>query len=106
VVTEFIGSYPVTVNDPAETQRVLDLLDGLHGEDRVVRLPATAMASEDFAYILEEVPGTLLFLGAMPEGSRPGEAAPMHSERTFFDDSVLGLQAATLAELAWRRLGG
>lgn len=104
VSTEFIASYPVTVNDPAETQRVLDLLDALHGEARVVRLPAPAMSSEDFAYVLDEIPGTLLFLGAMPEGSQPGEAAPMHSELTHFDDTVLGLQAATLAELAWRRL--
>jgi amidohydrolase len=104
VTTDFIASYPVTVNDPVETQRVLDALDERHGPERVVRLPAPAMASEDFAYILDEVPGTLLFLGAMPDGSTPGQAAPMHSERTFFDDSILGLQAATLAELAWRRL--
>jgi hypothetical protein len=28
----------------------------------------------------------------------------MHSEHAVFDDSVLGLQAQTPAELAWRRL--
>ena len=105
VDTEFIDSYPVTHNDAAETGLVLDFLEDEHGQDRVLRLPAPSMASEDFAYVLEEVPGTLLFIGARPAGV-PAEGAPsMHSETAVFDDSVLGLQAETLAELAWRRIG-
>ena len=96
----WIDSYPVTYNDPAETEAVLAALDELHGADRVPRMPATAMASEDFAYVLDEVPGTLLFLGARAVEPPPA----MHSEHTVFDDSVLPLQAATLATLAWRRL--
>ncbi|MFY1632853.1 M20 metallopeptidase family protein [Solwaraspora sp. WMMB335] len=97
--TEFIDSYPVTHNDPAETAAVLDLLG-----DRVRQLPAPAMASEDFGYVLEEVPGALLFLGARPAGVPAADAPPMHSERAAFDDAVLSIQAQTLAELAWRRL--
>ena len=58
------------------------------------------MASEDFAYILEKVPGTLVFVGAAPI-SGPN---PMHSEKSEFDDAVLGLHAEILAELAWSRL--
>ncbi|MDP3952970.1 M20 family metallopeptidase [Microbacterium sp.] len=98
--SEFIASYPVTYNDPAETAVVLDVLDGLVGAERVTRLEAPSMASEDFAYVLEEVPGTLVFLGAAPDT----DSGPLHSERAVFDDSVLGLQASVLAELAWRRL--
>jgi hippurate hydrolase len=97
---EFIASYPVTRNDPAETRFVLDVLDGMIGADLVTRLEAPSMASEDFAYILEEVPGTLVFVGAAPDG----RTAALHSERAVFDDSVLGRQAAILAELACRRL--
>jgi amidohydrolase len=104
VSTEFIASYPVTVNDPVETERLLAVLDERYGADRVTRMPAPAMASEDFAYMLDEVPGTLLFLGAMVGGSEVDGPAPMHSEKTMFDDRVLALQAATLAELAWRRM--
>jgi amidohydrolase len=96
----FIESYPVTVNDPAETRFVLGTLDALVGPDRVVRQEAPSMASEDFAYVLDEVPGTLVFVGAAPEGGSPA----LHSERAVFDDSVLDLQATVLAELAWRRL--
>lgn len=96
----FIASYPVTVNDPEETRFVLSTLDSLVGPDRVIRQEVPSMASEDFAYILDEVPGTLVFVGAAPdEGS-----VALHSERAVFDDGVLDLQAAVLAELAWRRL--
>lgn len=98
--SEFIASYPVTYNDPAETAFVLDMLDDLVGAESVTRLGAPSMASEDFAYVLEEVPGTLVFLGAAPDA----DSGPLHSERAVFDDSVLGLQASVLAELAWRRL--
>lgn len=104
VETAFIDSYPVTHNDRDETERVLAALETRHGPARVLRLPAPSMASEDFAYVLDEVPGTLLFLGARPAGI-PAEGAPsMHSENAVFDDSILGLQARTLAELAVDRL--
>jgi hippurate hydrolase len=104
VTTEYIDSYPVTVNDPTETAIVLDLLDDLHGPDRVVRMPAPSMASEDFAYVLEEVPGTLVFLGARPSDVAVAGAPGMHSDLAVFDDSVLAVQAELLAELALARL--
>jgi hippurate hydrolase len=104
VETEFIDSYPVTHNDEAETSRVLASLEARHGVDRVYRLPAPSMASEDFAYVLEEVPGTLLFLGSRPADVAADGAPSMHSERAVFDDSLLGLHAATLADLARERL--
>jgi hippurate hydrolase len=104
VEAEFIESYPVTVNDADETEWVFGVLDERFGADRVVRLSAPSMASEDFAYVLEEVPGTLVFLGVRPVDVADGEAAGMHSERAVFDDGRLGAQAALLADLAWRRL--
>lgn len=98
--TEFIASYPVTYNDPAETREVLAVLDELVGAERVTRLEAPSMASEDFSYVLQEVPGALVFVGAAPESG----PMPLHSEHAVFDDAVLPLQASVLAELAWRRL--
>lgn len=104
VGAEFVDSYPVTVNDPAETARVFDLLDELYDASRVTRLAAPSMASEDFAYVLEEVPGTLVFLGVRPEGIDAASAPGMHSETAVFDDARLDAHAIVLAELAWRRL--
>lgn len=101
---EFVPSYPATVNDPDEAAAVLDRLEELHGRDSVVRLPEPAMTSEDFSYVLQRVPGALVFLGAMPPGPGTGEVAPMHSEGVLFDDGILGVQAAALADLAWTRL--
>lgn len=103
VTAEFVDSYPVTVNDPVETAEVLAFLDTRFG-DRVVRLPAPSMASEDFAYVLDEIPGTLVFLGVLPEDVSVERAAPMHSDRALFDDGRLDEHAAILAELAWNRL--
>lgn len=98
--SEFLPSYPVTYNDPAETRAVLGALDELVGADRVTRLAAPSMASEDFSYVLEQVPGALVFVGAAPDSG----PVPLHAETAVFDDSVLPLQAQVLAELAWRRL--
>ncbi|MGM1017921.1 MAG: M20 metallopeptidase family protein [Actinomycetota bacterium] len=95
---EFIASYPVTMNDPVETAWVLDVLDAR--PERVYLLPESSMASEDFAYVLEEVPGALVFLGVAPDSG----PVPLHSDTAVFDDSVLPQHAAILAELAWRRL--
>jgi amidohydrolase len=104
VETESIDSYPVTHNDAAETEHVLQQLIDHHGPDRVLRLPAPSMASEDFAYVLDEIPGTLLFLGVRPT-EVPADGAPsMHSETAVFDDSLLDLHARTLADLALARL--
>jgi amidohydrolase len=103
VRAEFEQSYPVTVNDPAETGQVLDFLDRRFPGD-VVRLPAPSMASEDFSYVLEEVPGALVFLGVRPEGVDDEGAPPMHSDQAVFDDGLLDTHAAVLAELALERL--
>jgi amidohydrolase len=104
IETKFIDSYPVTHNDPTETNRVLDRLASVHGDDRVLRLSAPSMASEDFAYVLDEVPGTLLFLGTRPRDIPAAGAPSMHSELAVFDDSLLGLHAETMADLAWQAL--
>ncbi|SDQ13617.1 M20 family metallopeptidase [Microbacterium sp. cf332] len=104
VDAEFIDSYPVTVNDPGETDEVFALLDEVYGPANVVRLPHPSMASEDFAYVLEEIPGTLLFLGVRPAETPAARAPGMHSATAVFDDGRLDTHAVVLAELAWRRL--
>jgi amidohydrolase len=97
VDAEFIEAYPVTRNDPAETEAVIELLDA-------ERLPAAGMASEDFAYVLDRVPGTLVFVGACPPGVDPATGPAMHSAAVSFDDGVLDLMASTYRDLAVHRL--
>ncbi len=60
--------------------------------------------SEDFSYVLNEVPGAYLNLGACPPDLDPATAPSNHSPLARFDDSVVPDGAVLLAELARRRL--
>ena len=95
--------YPVTVNDAAEAAFTLETLTETFGADRVVNAPDPVMGSEDFSYVLEEVPGAFVFLFVTPEGVDPDTAAVNHSPEVLFDDRHLPDQAAALATLAWKR---
>lgn len=100
----FQRHYPATRNDPATTATALGWLADEFGADRVTELDNPVMGSEDFSYVLEEVPGTFILLGALGEGLDPATAATNHASTVIFDDAVLGAEAAALASLAWRRL--
>ncbi|MFB9775290.1 M20 metallopeptidase family protein [Brevibacterium otitidis] len=97
----FDSIYPVTVNDHAQTRFALDTLTRVFGADRVVELDTPRMGSEDFSYVLREVPGTFCFLQASPPEVDPETAEVNHSPRVLFDDAVLADQAAALAVLAF-----
>ncbi|WP_207345758.1 M20 family metallopeptidase [Arthrobacter sp. E3] len=100
---EFFVGCPVTLNDPSTTAAALDALRSQFGPGRVVLAENPAMASEDFSVVLEEVPGSFIFLACSPDGSDTEEFN--HSPRVVFDDGVLGDQAAALAQLAFSHLG-
>ncbi|QDP98532.1 amidohydrolase [Microlunatus elymi] len=95
--------YPATVNDPAETAFVVDELSRLHGTDRVVIMDEPRMGSEDFSFVLDEVPGAYFFLGAHPD-PLPEVPPTNHSAKALFDDAVLADQSATLAQLAFTKI--
>jgi hippurate hydrolase len=101
---EFRDGYPVTVNDAEELafaeQTVADVL----GDGRYVAAPDPLTGSEDFSYVLEQVPGAFLMLGACPPASDPFSAPFNHSAEAIFDDDVLPDGTALYAELALRRL--
>lgn len=100
----FDEQYPVTVNDADETAWVAEEVAGLLGEDRMHLVDDPVMPSEDFSYVLREVPGTYMMLGARRDDVPEDQQADNHSPFVVFDDSVLGDQAALLAHLAMRRL--
>ncbi|WP_231444347.1 M20 metallopeptidase family protein [Brevibacterium zhoupengii] len=100
---DFRIGFPVTVNNPAETSTVIDRLGEVFGTEHVEEMAAPRMGSEDFSYVLQNVPGTFVFLGATPKGVDPN-AETNHSPRVVFDDGLLGDQAAALAHLAFARL--
>ena len=82
------GSLPVTWNDPKLAEQMRPSLERVVGKDRLV-LSQVHTGGEDFAYFAEKVPGLFFFLGVLPEGTKPEDAAPGHSPRFFVDERAL-----------------
>lgn len=101
VDAKFRVNCPTTINDPRAAHLALATARELFGDERVVEMDQPVMASEDFSYVLDEVPGAFLFMGALPDGVDPEGAPQLHSAQARFNDTVLGDQAALLASLAW-----
>jgi amidohydrolase len=99
---EWEEGYPVVVNDADATAFAMGVAAEVLGPDRVLEMPTPAMASEDFAYVLQRVPGAMLFLGTQPPGV--DEPAPLHSNRMMLDEDAMAAGIALFAELALRTL--
>src|SRR5262249_3621728 len=76
VSAELRDGYPVTVNDEAETRFAARVAAGLLGEERCLAQPNPMTGAEDFSFVLEQVPGAFLMLGACP----PGAERAQHEE--------------------------
>ncbi len=102
---EIEPGYPVTVNDPGFCDLVREEATALIGDERVRIMPAPIMGSEDFSYVLEKVPGAIIFLGAAPAGSDLQTVPQNHSNRVVFDEPAMALGSALYAAVALRHLG-
>jgi amidohydrolase len=103
VEVRYETEYPVTVNNADEAAFVDDTARSVFGDERYIDAPNPVSPSEDFSFVLQNVPGAYLFLGAC-SADNPFTAASNHSPLAVFDDTVIPDGAAMLAELAVRRL--
>lgn len=101
---EYTRGYPVTVNDAAEVARARRVTRALHGDAAWFDADVPVPGAEDFSYVLEQVPGAFVFVGATPPGHDPADAPYNHSPRARFADEALATSAAVLAGLALDRL--
>jgi len=101
---EFRDGYPVTMNDADELTFAVQTVNEVLGDGRYVAAPDPLTGSEDFSYVLDEVPGAFLMLGACTPDVDPFTAPFNHSAEAVFDDAVLPDGTALYAELALRRL--
>ncbi|WP_431837570.1 M20 metallopeptidase family protein [Cellulomonas sp. Y8] len=104
VTVDYQRGYPVTSNRPEEVARLARLAAGLFGERSYVDAPQPLAGSEDFSYVLQEVPGTYLGVGATPADADPRTAPYNHSAQARFEDGALAVGPAVLAALALDRL--
>jgi amidohydrolase len=91
--------YPVTVNDPKLTERMIPTLTRVAGAANVRVAPLTGTA-EDFSYFEQQVPGMFFFLGVTPRDQDWTKAAQNHSPLFFADESALPVGVRALTNLA------
>lgn len=80
--------YPVTINDPELTQKMLPTIKRVAGDDKVHVSPLVTGA-EDFSFYALEVPGLFVFLGVTPEGQDSAKAPSNHSPFFYGDEKAL-----------------
>jgi amidohydrolase len=93
--------YPPTLNDPDLTARAMEAARSILGPDGVWEAEAM-MGTEDFAILMEQAPGALLWLGAAP----PDGPRELHRPDMDLDESVLPIGSAVLAACAVETLRG
>lgn len=94
--------YAVLVNTPDETAFAREVALELVGAERVTLQGPAVSGSEDFAFMLERVPGSYLFIGN-GDGDSAG-ACMVHNPGYDFNDANLPIGAAYWALLAQRFL--
>ena len=96
--------FPVTICDARAVDFGEATARAMFGEAAFRRLPDPIMGAEDFAYVLDQVPGAMFFLGVAPQGDNWASCCGIHSTRMMLDEAVLPQGAAFLAGLAERFL--
>lgn len=105
---EFTKGYPATINCAAEAKLARQVLAAIVGEQNVVEQPAV-MGSEDFAFMLRQVPGCYCFIGNgegehRSAGHGLGPCA-LHNASYDFNDAILPLGATYWVRLVEACLG-
>lgn len=95
---------PPTRNDAEFTSSVVELATTMFGDDHVHRADVPGMSAEDFAYVLERIPGAMVFLGTRPPGDAP--TAFNHSSRMVIDESAMTTGIALHSGVAMSYLSG
>ncbi|MFZ2007923.1 MAG: M20 aminoacylase family protein [Stellaceae bacterium] len=92
--------YPPTVNHAAEAEFACDVAAEISGGDKVNRNVSPTMGGEDFSYMLQAVPGAMVWLG---NGHGEG-GCYLHNPHYDFNDSALPYGVSFFVRLAERFL--
>jgi amidohydrolase len=94
--------FPPLINNSDEAELAYSVCCDLIGKERVHDDLPLVMASEDFAVMLNKVPGCYINIGNGAYGSCGG--CDVHNESYDFNDDILPTGAAFFVEIAKRRL--
>jgi amidohydrolase len=98
-----VPGYPVTVNDADFVNFVRGVATDLLGPEHYVPAHSPIMGAEDFSYVLQRMPGCMMFLGVMPEGHHD-HVAPCHSGHMMLNEDCMAAGIALHAAIAQRFL--
>ena len=88
--------YPATINSEEEANLAGQVAQEIVGEERVNLSPKPGMGSEDFAYMLQEKPGSYIWIG-----NGDGEGSCMiHNPGYDFNDQILPIGATYWVKMA------
>ena len=96
--------FPVTVCDARAVSVAESAISGLFGKDAWLAMGSPLMGAEDFSYVLQRVPGAMMFLGVCPEGQMWKSACPCHSNRMVLNEAMLARGVAAHCAIAERFL--
>jgi amidohydrolase len=96
-VVDFRNLFAPVVNDAGEAVLYADAAAEVAGEPNVDRDAAPAMASEDFGFMMQEVPGAHIQFGN-------GETAAVHNQLYDFNDEAIPYGVALFATITEKKL--
>lgn len=79
---DYERGYPVTFNHAPQTKFVTEMVKSRFGTDHIDTTVPPTMGSEDFAFMLEERPGSYIFMGN-------GDSAGLHHPAYEFNDAAI-----------------
>ena len=91
------------MNDDGFARFAHEVAGELAGNSQVIEMRTPVMGAEDFSYILQGVPGAIVFLGVRPQAREP---APLHSNRMVLDERVMARGVAMHCAMAEAFLNG
>lgn len=93
---EFKTRYGATINDPQAAHNVRELLFKEWGENWKSDHISPIMASEDFSYYLEKIPGAFILIGS----DEVDQKCPCHNTTYDFNDNLIEPVSKLLMKLA------
>jgi hippurate hydrolase len=100
----FKRNYPPLINHEKETAFAAEVLQSVVGEDKVDAQVEPTMGAEDFAFMLQEIPGCYVFIGngegTHREAGHGLGPCNLHNPSYDFNDELLPLGATYWVKLA------
>ena len=94
--------YPPTINNAQRAAFAIDVAAGICGPHGVRDNVQASMGAEDFSYMLEKVPGAMVWLG---NGGEDGNGAGLHNSRYDFNDMAIPFGVIFFVNTVERFLG-